>query len=296
MVKFWLAVVLSGVALAATGCTVNLSGEGVLVREERRFTVSGAPELALNTFDGSVQVRSWDRNEILVAVEKRASTEEEAMALEIKATQDGNRITIEAPRPRGDGPVFGYSTAVSFIVSVPRKLTLRVETGDGSIAADDLDGRIELRTGDGSVAADRITGELHVSTGDGSVRAMDLNGRVDLSSGDGSITARGRFQGLRAGSGDGSLTIEADPGSTMDADWEATTGDGSITFRVPGGFNAEVDADSSDGSVSVDGSGTSARAEGGRNEDRQTLQTRLGTGGRTIRLRSGDGSIRLTSR
>jgi hypothetical protein len=45
-----------------------------LEREEKRFPVSGRPDLSLSTFDGSVEIRAWDRPEILVVIEKRAET------------------------------------------------------------------------------------------------------------------------------------------------------------------------------------------------------------------------------
>lgn len=288
---------LGSAVLASSACTINLDGEGVLVREQRRFTVSGSPELTLNTYDGSIDVRSWDSNEVLIEIEKRAANEEDAQALVITATQEGNRITVEAPQPRTERQFFGFNNSgVSIRVSVPRKLTLHAETGDGSIRAADLDGTIDLRSGDGSIAVDGITGHLTVNTGDGSVRAIDLSGNVALSSGDGSITARGRFASLRASSGDGSLNLEVEDGSTMEADWEATTGDGPIAFRVPPDFNAELDAESADGPINANVATLRGVAEpGGDRDDRQRLQARLGTGGRTLRLRSGDGPIRITN-
>ena len=68
-----------------------------------------------------------------------------------------------------------------------------------------------------------------------------------------------------------------------------TTGDGSITLRIPEGFNAELDAESGDGTVSAAGSAF----RGELDDDRQRLRGRLGAGGRSLRLRSGDGAIRV---
>jgi hypothetical protein len=286
-------------ALATAACTISLDGDGVLVREERRFPVTGgAVELTLTTFDGAIDVRSWDRSEILVEVEKRAASEEAANSLQVRASQQGNRISIDVP-VSGRDDIFGFSQSVSLRVMVPASVTLRAHTGDGSISVERLDGSLELRSGDGGIRLDRVSGQVRATTGDGSIYGIDVTGRADLSSGDGQINVSGQFRALRVDTGDGSVNIEADPGSEMDEDWVFTTGDGGITLRLPADFAAEVDAESGDGNISVDGDRMSGQARADASPSRDDiarLRTRLGAGGRTIRLRSGDGSIRLVSR
>jgi len=296
MVKHYPALVVIFGALASAACVVNLNGEDVLVREQKRFTLSGDADLTLDTFDGSIQLRSWDRNEVLVEIEKRGPSREEAAALEVRATQDGNRIRVEAPKPRieRERVVLGTfnSPSVSLIVSVPRRLTAVARTGDGSITAEDLSGRIELRTGDGSIRGDRIEGNLTAHTGDGSLTITDVSGRVAAASGDGSIHVDGRIEDLRVETGDGSVVVEADNGSALKNDWTVTTGDGSIVFRVPSAFDAEIEAESGDGSVRGEGVGLIATRT---DDDRESLRGRLGRGGHIVKLRSGDGSIRIVS-
>ena len=82
--------------------------------------------------------------------------------------------------------------------------------------------------------------------------------------------------------------MRANAGSALAGDWTITTGDGSIDLRLPETLNAEVDAHTSDGRVRVDGL---ASATSDDRHDRHTLRGRLGTGGRTLHVRSGDGSI-----
>ena len=75
----------------------------------------------------------------------------------------------------------------------------------------------------------------------------------------------------------------------MATDWDVTTGDGSIVMRLPGGLNADVDAETGDGRVDADGTFTTVQ----RGDEGGWLRGRLGRGGRAIRLRSGDGAVRL---
>jgi len=266
-------------ALAGAGCVINVDADQVVVREEKRFTAAANAELSLSTFDGSIAVQAWDRPDVLVAIEKRGPDRETAAALEVTAAQEGSRITVAAVAPRVSREFVGIgnfsSPSVSFVVSVPRGL------------------KITAHTRDGSVKATNTAGDLTVRTDDGSVRAEDVSGRVSLETGDGSIHADGRMDVLHAQTGDGSVVIDADEGSSMRGDWDVSTGDGSIVFRVPANFSAEIDASSRDGSVRGDLAGLE------RTEDasgQRSVRGRLGAGGHTVTLRSGDGSIRVVSR
>jgi len=281
-------------ALAATGCVINLDADQVVVRDEKRFQVKPGAELTLETFDGSIKVQSWDRAEVLVEIQKRGPDRDEAAALEVKATQEGSRIRVEAPAPRVNRDFVGIGNysgpSVSFVVSVPQKITIAARTRDGSISIDNVTGSVDLHSGDGSIQAEGISGDLNARTNDGSVRVVDVNGRVSLESGDGSIHAEGRMAALHVQTGDGSIVVEAAEGSDIDSDWDISTGDGSIVFRVPEHFNAELDATSRDGSVRSNLTGLERiRSDGGR----EALRGRLGNGGPLVKLRSGDGSIRV---
>ena len=75
------------------------------------------------------------------------------------------------------------------------------------------------------------------------------------------------------------------------ADWELTTGDGGIHVTLPANFNAQVDAHTGDGGIDANDFGL--RASG---EDRNDLRGAIGSGGPTLRLRTGDGGITLSKR
>jgi nitrogen regulatory protein PII len=281
------------VGLFSAGCSIDVNGAGVTVNEEKTFQVTGQPELTLRTADGSIEVRSWDRNEVRVEIRRRAASEDEAKALVVNATQEGNRIVIDAPARRERVVHIGnwVGESVSFIVTAPRQLTLDANSGDGSISVEDLSGTVALRSGDGSIRGGRIEGKVTANTGDGSIAISDVAGDIDLNTGDGSVRFNGKPGTLRVHSGDGSVNVEVADGSTMTADWSLTTGDGSITVTLPTAFNAEVQARSGDGGISVNGQ-SNRRGD----DDSGDFKGRLGTGGRTINAHSGDGSIRISSR
>jgi hypothetical protein len=283
------------VVAASASCSVDVRGNEVSTREEKRFSVSaGQPvELKIQTFDGAIAVRSWDRNEVLVEIERRGPDQATAEALVVNQTQEGNRIVIEAPSARNqrNGITFGgwASPSVNFTITAPRRLTLEARTGDGGIEAHDLQGTIDMSSGDGRIVASNVEGRLKAHTGDGSIDIDRAAGGVDADSGDGSIEIEGRLEELAVRTGDGSVRVDAAAGSTMKSDWRITSGDGRIALRIPGGFNAAVDASTGDGSVRVEG--ISSPPGDGDESERRRVVGQLGSGGATLRLRSGDGSI-----
>jgi len=283
-----------GLAVLASGaCSVDLSGSGALLQEERSFDVDVNGDdlrLSLRTFDGSVDVRSWDRDEVRLTITRRAADTTRAESFAVDVTREGNAIAVSAPRPSTSGPLVrigpGMGDSVSFRVDVPRELALEVRTNDGRIQIDGVSGAIDLETDDGSVRGDQLGGDVDVRTSDGSIQLSGLDGRVSARTSDGSVRLDGRFDALSVDTSDGSVQIAARDGSTMQDDWSIGTLDGSIRLVLPAAFDADLEARTGDGSIRLDGE----RATGG---DGGSMQTRLGEGGRRLRLQSGDGSINV---
>jgi hypothetical protein len=279
-------------------CTVDIAGNGqdAVVREERRLSLSGPARLSVQTFDGAIALRSWDRNEVLVEIERHGATTADAQAIEVKTSEDGGRVVVEALNERRRDVVhFGswHSPQVNLRITAPRSLTLDVRTGDGPIAVQDLAGEIVLRTGDGSVRIERTEGRLRVTTGDGPVTMSGVQGGVELSTGDGSVDLSGRFDALRVRTGDGPIRIDALAGSAIQNEWSLESGDGSVNLRVPTGFNADIDAHTGDGTITAPGV---ARMTSEGERDHGVFRGRLGTGGPVLRLQTGDGPISITTR
>ena len=286
-------------ATLGTACTVSVDSHSEILREEKRFTVTGVAELRLATFDGSIHIQSWDKPDILVEIEKRGPTREVLNDVEVKAEQKGNRIDLEVKQPRSEsyrGIGFHRSTSASLTVSVPREVNIMARSGDGSIRIERVSGRIEARTGDGSIRASEVAGELIFDTGDGSVTIDKAQGRLSVDTGDGSVDVGGTCTAVKLHTGDGSVVYRADPGSSMSDNWDITTGDGSVSVYLPQGFGAELDAHTADGSIRSD----IAALEGPEKEDgadrrasKRTLRSKIGGGGKLLRVRTGDGAIRL---
>ena len=196
---------------AFAGCEVNLHTEGLSARETKTFKVTGQPQLVLDTFDGAIELHSWDRPEVEVEIEKRAM--EQTLLDEIKITteQKGDAITIKVTGPtrqqfRGVTVGVHISPTARLRVAVPRSSNIQATSGDGSIRAEALDGTLLLTTVDGSVVGSRLGGDIKIRTGDGSIRLDNSTGTLDLETTDGTIVLDdAKPSVLKARTGDGSI-------------------------------------------------------------------------------------------
>jgi hypothetical protein len=303
--KFSTLLLVSTTVLA--GCEVNLNSEGLSAREVKTFKVSGVAELSLDTFDGSIELHSWDRNEIEVEIEKRAMERVLLDEIKIDAQQQGDKVTLKVTGPtrmehRGLTIGVNISPTARLRVAVPRNINIRAVSGDGSIRAEAIEGRLVLNTSDGTVTGTRLGGDIQIRSGDGSIRLDHITGKLDLETEDGNIGLEAQPSVLRAKTGDGSIRATIEPDTVMADNWELTTSDGTVVVNLPGVFSAELDVETSEGAVRtnhplLDDEDRTRRRDGEdgdqRRERRRMLRSKLGDGGKMFRIRSGDGSIRI---
>jgi DUF4097 and DUF4098 domain-containing protein YvlB len=292
-------------SVAATSCVVSVDSQALIEREEKRFSVKGTPNLRLSTFDGAIEVRSWDRLDVLVEIEKRGPTREAVDGLVVQVEQDGNKITVEVKRPKSEtfsGLGFHRSASAKLIVSVPQSANVAARSGDGSIRIERVTGRLDLNTGDGTIRASEVDGVMTLHTGDGSVHVDNGQGQIDVDTGDGSVEVSGNLTAVKLHTGDGSIVFRGESRLVMSDDWDISTGDGSVTMYLPPDFGAELDARTSDGGIRNElqvasqaeaDEDASARRHDRDENSRRAVRGRIGGGGKLLKIRTGDGSIRL---
>jgi len=274
----------------------------------KTYPVTGRANVRVETNDGSVRVTSSDSKQVEFHVEYQGY--EIGKNLRIDTRQDGDKVELTA-RITGHWGIhidWGHnSRRLNIEVRMPRAADLNVDTGDGSVQVESVDGSINVHTGDGSVRANALTGtiDLHTSdgsitadglkgdmrlrTGDGSIEAHDLDGKVEADSGDGHIRIAGRFEALNIKTGDGSVDARALPGSKMSTSWSLRTGDGSVDLTLPPDFQADIDATTGDGHISL---GIPVTVEG--TFSKSALHGKMNGGGQALTIHTGDGSIRLS--
>src|SRR5689334_16427617 len=119
----------------AQGCIVTLDSQSEIVREERRFAIKDTPTVQVSTYDGAIDIQSWDKPEVMVEIEKRGPTRESVNELQIKSSQDGDTITLDIPKPATSFHPSGMrqSPTARLIVWLPGKSNVTARRRDGSI-------------------------------------------------------------------------------------------------------------------------------------------------------------------
>jgi DUF4097 and DUF4098 domain-containing protein YvlB len=239
-------------------------------RDTTKLDVSGTPRINVETFDGALLIRGWDKPEVNVNVIKRASSEKGLRGIRYQASKNGNDINITASFDKAFAQsiapgVTNINANVTLEIFVPRNVVLRASSGDGRLSLEGVAGELDLRTGDGSIDVVDGRGRVVAKTGDGRIRIANFNGAADAITGDGRINLEGRFTQLAA-----------------------RTGDGTITLALPADFNAYIETDAE----KVTNEGLTVTEE--TNPSAKRLRRwKIGSGGMVITLRTGDGRVIL---
>ncbi len=234
----------------------------------KTFSVSGTPDVSVDTNDAEIRVYASERKD----VEATVFTQGYKIGpsdVSINDRQTGDRLDLKVHIPHQYGISLGWhNRSVKIELNVPRQSDLNLHTGDGNIR---LQG---------------VKGNLRLDSGDGEIEALDSAGPLKANTSDGNIRVDGVFSALDVHTGDGNILVTAGAGSKMDSGWLLRTGDGNVELRLPDGFAANLDAHTGDGHVRVDFPVT---IEGGVQES--TIRGKMNGGGQSLELRSGDGNI-----
>jgi DUF4097 and DUF4098 domain-containing protein YvlB len=189
----------------------------------------------------------------------------------VSERQTGNRVEVEVRVPHKHVVIGISARSVEIDVALPRESDLDIHTGDGRIEVMDVKGDARLATNDGRIRVYRADGSLNASTGDGS------------------IEADGRFDSLDVHTRDGHVRVSAQAGSKIGGiGWSVHTKDGRVDVLLPDKFAAALDAETHDGHVTVD-----IPLETSGQIGHSRVRGKLNGGGPALRIRTGDGSIRV---
>jgi len=310
MNKIWLWAPLAGLMMLA-GCDwVDPSEWGAMQRFKEPYSttekLASGGRVMLETFNGPMEIRGWEREEASVEVVKYASRQEVLDRMDVDVVADGNSLRVRVRRPEGN-----CNCGASIALRVPRKIIVeeartsngavtleslegsgKVTTSNGKVQAWDLNGEWALRTSNGAVELDKVGGAMTVRTSNGRIRLSGLRGSADVETSNGPVDAEiaepkpGAPLVFRSSNGSVSVKMNRWAGNPL----RITTSNASITLALPEGVNAELRASTSNGRVSSD------YEVAARDFGKNRLEGRLGTGGERIELTSSNGSIRIVRR
>src|ERR1700676_1580855 len=209
-------------AAALLACAGFARAEEVL----KPYTVPGHARVRIQTDDGAVRVSTGDIKQIEIRIDYEGYKLDRD--LHITSSQNGDSVDLSAKTSGTWGFRWGGHTKLRVEVHMPKDADLQIQTSDGSVQADSINGNLDIQTANGSISVQGAKGQIRLRSADGSIEGRNLDGSADMSTNDGHINADGRFDSLNVKTTDGSVNVHAKAGSRVNAAWSIDTGDGSV--------------------------------------------------------------------
>jgi hypothetical protein len=183
----------------ASGCLSHTLSARDTLEETRPLDADG--RFTLENTNGSVELETWDRNEVRIRAERRASSERRLERIEVNIEGEGERVSVQTRLPGSS--LFGGGAQVSYHVTVPRGARIEVGSVNGRLSMLGVEGVVKASTVNGRVELEGAPREVEASTVNGRIEARYFaaadSGRHRFSTTNGRVTvclpddARGRF-------------------------------------------------------------------------------------------------------
>lgn len=285
--------------------------------EKKSFNVKTGGGLGVETERGSISIKTHSSETIDVEILLKAKTNDEESAEKlfdafvIDYEHDGFDLNIIAKYKGSKGwlsNLFGSSKwnklNVRFVITIPEKYNVDLNTSGGRIGVGDLEGFVKAKTSGGGLNFGNIKGDINGKTSGGGITVGECTGNIDISTSGGGIKiekCKGKVDAHTSGGGitvnevygaiDGSTSGGSVFASILEQpkeDCSLTTSGGGITVKLAKNTNVYLDAKTSGGSVSSDFPITfTGKVQSSK------LKGELNDGGPQLYLRSSGGSIHI---
>jgi hypothetical protein len=172
-----------GEADSCAGLRVDTTGQ--VARAEESFTAPKGAALEINASErGNIRVIGSARSDFRVQACKIAvgdnRAEAEGKLGRIAVGHSGARFTSSGP---SEGEWLVY-----FIVHAPKEAALDLETRNGPITVEGVEGKIRTRAGNGPISLDECSGDVQARVSNGPISFTGNSGNVSLATQNGPVT------------------------------------------------------------------------------------------------------------
>lgn len=229
------------------------------VCEMREMSVPNTGRLEVDAApNGGIRITAWDRADILVRAKVEAWGDSDS---ESTSRMNQVQISTSGARVKADGPTsttFGIKTgdqkwSVSYEAFVPRKLDLKLDSVNGGIHVDNVQGNLAFKT---------VNGGISLAGVNGTVKGETVNGGVHVD------IAGTKWEGT-------GLELE--------------TVNGGVDLTVPSSFAANVHAETVNGGMHSEIEGAVVQGKFGPKK----MDLTVGGGGPRVNVSTVNGGVRI---
>ena len=221
-------------------------------KEEKTFTLKNDSFISIIGDEGFISVKSWNKEKVHLKITKRAwgRSKREAKKrlenIEIEITQSDDRLNISQLKIHDEHNMsfwdlfdpdrwgnINYSVSVDFELTVPHNVDLRLETDEGDINIDDINGDIDIDADEGDIKLNDINFEdidIYLDEGDLNCRNLfGRDGRLTIDTDEGLIKiVNGKMKILKIECDEGDIILQ----DLVSESCEISTDEGDIDFST----------------------------------------------------------------
>jgi DUF4097 and DUF4098 domain-containing protein YvlB len=160
-------------------------------------------------------------------------------------------------------------------------------TSNGAVHVEECAGPLEAKTENGRVEIRSAQDRINAHTSNGALQIDDCPGPIEARTNNGGIAIRRARHAVHARTSEGRIELELDRGD-QPVDAELTTSNSAIDLTLPQGVSTRLVADTCNARITMDPPGPSPFTGSPTH-----LETVLGTGEGSVRLRTSNGAIRI---
>lgn len=223
--------------LVSGSCSTSLWGQEKAYKEETKtFEVAKLDRIYLSTRSGRIEAIGTADEKIQITMVKRASGSSKVNAqalleqIRVLEKREGSQLRLVADFPKG---LEANRASVDFLVSLPVRYALDLNSQNGPISLQGMQGHISARSYNGSIKIQGCREAVHASAFRGEVEVSGNPTSMDLSSQSGKVTVQ--LDSLRA----------------FERESRIETFDGPVELNLPPGFSARFHAFSSEGKIQL---------------------------------------------
>jgi DUF4097 and DUF4098 domain-containing protein YvlB len=143
-------------------------------RVEKHFAVQGNPVVTVRNSSGHIQVKAWDKHEVMIVAVSDGS------GAEVDTEQSGNRIEA-VTRIVGDHPT-SNDVKTDYEVTVPTESELQIRTDSGAVTVESVHGDMSFDTVAADLSLQDVAGYVVIKSIAGSLLCTRCSGRLDATS------------------------------------------------------------------------------------------------------------------
>lgn len=257
--------------------TVLSAATAVIEFEEN---VQPGTTILVDTFNGKVEISSWEESFVKITATKKARKESylENAIIEINNSE---KLEIKAVPLKKNSKV-----GVSLEIKVPKDVVIElVDTSNGAIIINEVKGDGRFDTSNGRIEIHNCQGEFLLDTSNGAIKCENVAGRVSADTSNGSIKLYNVSEIQYADTSNGSITAEIE---RIYNDMDLSTSNGSITVYLSNELDATIKAGTSNSSLKLEDVAIQVESQ-----SRTKLRGTMGSGQHNINISTSNGGIKI---